>query len=308
MKEFCAVVDWGTSSFRLWVMAADGSVISERKSKQGMSTLDRLGFEDVLENALSNVGVEQSLPVAICGMAGAAQGWKEAPYLELPARLDDIPGAAVRVPTGKRDIRILPGLAQRDASQPDVMRGEETILLGARNAGLRSATVCMPGTHSKWVHIEQETVTSFTTVMTGELYALLAKQSTLAHAVTQVDAVDCDHPKFAESLKKVMRQPETVIRSLFPIRAAALLELESKDALAATLSGLLIGWEIAAMRDTLTGKVTLVSDDALGDLYRKALSLAGTDVEFLISDDMVREGLFTAAKQFWPLNEKRGLE
>ena len=148
-------VDWGTSSFRLWLVDRAGNVLGERRSHEGMMAAGKLGFATVLQSHLEAVGAEPGLPVVVCGMAGARQGWVEAGYVDTPARLASILEHAVPVPGQDRDIRILPGIAQRDPKAPDVMRGEETQLLGALGVDAADdAVVCMPGTHSKWVRVE----------------------------------------------------------------------------------------------------------------------------------------------------------
>ena len=142
-------VDWGTSSFRLWLIGRDGRVLAERRGGDGMTTAARIGFAAVLAGHLDALQAPPDLPVLICGMAGAKQGWIEAGYLDTPAALSAIPGAAIRVPGATADIRILPGLAQRDPAAPDVIRGEETQLIGAaQDLGDGDHLVCMPGTHS----------------------------------------------------------------------------------------------------------------------------------------------------------------
>ena len=149
-----AAVDWGTSSFRLWIVSESGAVLAERRSGEGMTTAAKSGFSAILESHLSAVSAPAHLPVIVCGMAGARQGWVEAGYLDTPAPLSAIVKAAVTVPDANRDIRILPGLAQRSEEAPDVIRGEETQLLGAiSQLGGGSHLVCMPGTHSKWVRV-----------------------------------------------------------------------------------------------------------------------------------------------------------
>ncbi len=50
------------------------------------------------------------------------------------------------------------------------MRGEEVQLLGA---GISDGTAVLPGTHSKWAHLEHGAICQFRTFMTGELFALL---------------------------------------------------------------------------------------------------------------------------------------
>src|SRR5262249_55089777 len=187
-------VDWGTSSFRLWLIDRTGQVVGERRSDEGMMTAAKAGFASVLQSHLDAVGAGGDLPVLICGMAGARQGWVEAGYVDTPAPLAAVLERAVPVVGQSRDIRILPGIAQRDRSAPDVMRGEETQLLGALGLDAAGAVlVCMPGTHSKWVTISDGTVERFATFMTGELFSVVSRETILSHAVAGADdAVETD--------------------------------------------------------------------------------------------------------------------
>src|SRR5437879_5171931 len=142
-------VDWGTSSFRLWLVDRAGHVLGERRSQEGMMAAAKTGFARVLQSHLDAAGAGSELPVIVCGMAGARQGWVEAGYIDTPAHLESVLARAVAVPGLSRDVRILPGIAQRDPHAPDVMRGEETQLLGAMGMdAVDDAIVCIPGTHS----------------------------------------------------------------------------------------------------------------------------------------------------------------
>src|SRR5690349_24776620 len=102
-------------------------------------------------------------------------------YVKTPTRIEALHERAIRVDAGG-DIRILPGIAQARADRPDVMRGEETQLLGVTESDF-TGLVCIPGTHSKWIGIEAGHVTAFTTYMTGELFSVVSQHSILAHAV-----------------------------------------------------------------------------------------------------------------------------
>jgi 2-dehydro-3-deoxygalactonokinase len=194
-----AAVDWGTSSFRLWLVDRAGGVLQERRSQEGMMAAAKLGFAAVLQSHLDAVGAANDLPVVICGMAGARQGWVEAGYIDTPAHLAFIPERAVPVPGRSRDIRILPGIAQLDPKAPDVMRGEETQLLGALGVDAAGeAVVCIPGTHSKWARVSGGTVERFATFMTGELFSVVSRETILSHAVVDADeAVDTEAFKSA---------------------------------------------------------------------------------------------------------------
>ena len=215
-------VDWGTSSFRLWLIDANGVVLAERRSGEGMTTAATSGFAAVLQSHLDAVDAPADLPVIICGMAGARQGWVEAGYVDLPAPLTGILDKAVSVPGQVRDIRILPGLAQRQDTAPDVMRGEETQLLGAvGQLGSGDQVICMPGTHSKWVHVSQGTVTGFSTFMTGELFDVIAKHSILSHAVSAADGAD--EAAFADAVTTAYQAPALFSNLLFRLRAGQLL-------------------------------------------------------------------------------------
>ncbi len=301
MSAAVAAADWGTSSFRLWLLDRSGAVVKESRSAEGMLAAGKDGFAAILERHLAELGAAAGLPVIICGMAGARQGWIEAPYASVPARPEDVVAGSVAAPGGSRAIRILPGLAQRAAAAPDVMRGEETQLAGIFplfSSGRH--LICMPGTHSKWVEAEDGAVTGFRTWLTGELFSVLSRQSILRHSLGEEPvAATGDNAAFRQACAEALEDGGDIGSSLFRIRAASLLQdLTPADA-SARLSGLLIGAEIASARrvfGSAGGKVILVSSSALGLLYRAALDIAGLTVLSADADEAVRTGLFEAAR------------
>jgi 2-dehydro-3-deoxygalactonokinase len=237
-------------------------------------------------------------------MAGSRQGWIEAPYADTPAKLSDVFGLAVAAPGTRRDVRIVPGLAQRAPGRPDVMRGEETQLAGiASMAGGVDLLVCMPGTHCKWVEMTDGTVHGFTTWMTGELYSVLSQHSILRHAVGAApNRVSSDDPVFQEWLDHGRVDPAGAVARLFRIRAATLLEGMQPDGAAAALSGLLIGSEIGAAKQqfgVLQNDVALVGSGPLGALYETALRHAGYSITVIDAEAAVRRGLLEAARSIF---------
>ncbi|OLP58737.1 2-dehydro-3-deoxygalactonokinase [Xaviernesmea oryzae] len=298
-----AAVDWGTSSFRLWLIGKDGTPLGERRSGEGMTTAAQEGFSAVLERHLAALDAPADLPVMICGMAGARQGWMDAGYMDVPARLEEIVGRAVVVPHSSRDIRILPGLAQRIEAAPDVMRGEETQLLGAYDEiGAGSHLLCMPGTHSKWVRLRDGAVEGFSTFMTGELFDVIGKQSILRHALDGSEAFDGTHPAFIQAVKTACVSPARFSNLIFSARSGQLLHGLDATSAKARLSGLLIGLEIAGARDTAPDavQVQLVASGAMAALYEAALSAALLGVTVIDADLAVRRGLQAAARAVWP--------
>lgn len=289
-------VDWVTSSFRLWLMSASGKVLGERRSDEGMTTAARTGFAPVLQSHLDALGAAADLPVVICGMAGARQGWVEAGYIDTPAHLTDILNGAVVVSGQAREILILPGIAQRDAAAPDVMRGEETQLLGA--LGLNApgeALVCMPGTHSKWVKVRGGTVERFATFMTGELFNTI-----LSHAVVGAEeAVDGD--AFRAAVAAAFAAPALSANLLFRVRSRQLLFGGSAQAARETISGTLIGVELAAgLAEREQGApVTLIASGRLQRLYQMALEALSIPLDAVDAEEAVRRGLAGAAATIW---------
>ena len=307
MQAAFAAVDWGTSSFRLWLIDAAGAVLAERRSDEGMLNAGKDGFAAILERHLSELSAPPELPVIICGMAGARQGWLEAPYVPVPAKLDDILAGAVTIPA-RREIRILPGLAQRAADRPDVMRGEETQLAGILPLLVSGDhLVCMPGTHSKWVQASEGVIVGFRTWLTGELFSVLSKQSILRHSFGEHQrAAKADDPAFQKSLATAFDLGGDFGRALFSIRAGTLLHDLSADDAAATLSGLLVGAEIASARAAFDApdRVILVGSGTLGLLYRAALERDGFTVLSADADEAVRAGLVEAARRLGWIERK----
>lgn len=304
-----AAVDWGTSRFRLWLLACDGKVLARSEGDEGLEAGREAGFETILQHHLQAVSAPDALPVLVCGMAGSRQGWVEAPYVEVPAELDAVARAVVPVPGIARDVRIVPGLAKRDAAAPDVMRGEETILIGVTPQDASgSARICLPGTHSKWVEMQDRRVAGFATHLTGELYAVLSGQSILRHSVAGADsAVDPEDPAFLEALRRALDPAGHPMSGLFPIRAAALLAGLAPAAASARLSGLLIGAEIAAALPpgTTDRPITLVASGRMARLYERALAEAGAAVTCLDAEAAVCRGLLAIARQTQPTDFAR---
>ena len=292
-------VDWGTSSFRGWLMSAGGEVLAESRGSEGMLHCSGTGFAPVLRDHLARLGAPQEIPVLICGMAGARQGWVEAPYLKTPTRLDALHEGAIRIDTAA-DIRILPGVAQARAERPDVMRGEETQLLGMTEADF-TGLVCIPGTHSKWIRIEAGAVIEFSTYMTGELFSVISQHSILAHAVDAGGPPPAESQPFRDGVATAQAAPTGLTASLFRLRAAQLLGFEQRADGAARLSGHLIGAEIADAieRHGARRPLRLIGAGGLGRLYEVALREAGFDVSVIDAEGASRHGLAKAAISIW---------
>ena len=284
-------VDWGTSNLRAWAMGPEGALASAG-SEEGMGKLAKAEFEPALLRLISPWLIAEATPVIACGMVGARQGWMEAPYRSVPCA-PVAPGELMAVPTTDPRIRMMiaPGLSQ--ARPADVMRGEETQIAGALALlpGF-DGVFCLPGTHSKWVHVSAGEVVSFQTFMTGEMFALLSQQSVLRHGM---GGEGNDEAAFSQGLAEAMERPEKISARLFTLRAEGLLNGLSPVAARSRLSGLMIGLELAAAKPYWLGqRIALIGAEALSTRYASALTAQGAVSESLDATACTLAGLAAA--------------
>ena len=255
-------VDWGTTNRRIYVLR-EGRVTHTERDDRGANSIARDDFAGELEAVRAHLG---DLPVLMAGMVGSSIGWRVAPYVPLPAGLDDL---ARNLSWIDARTAIVPGLSHRWGGRADVMRGEEVQLLGAVAAGIAPADAMLvqPGTHCKWVTMAGGRVIDFTTSMTGELFALLEGHSLLrpqmVHGVTA-------GPAFLEGVAEGKQRD--LAASLFGVRASGLVGRRDDADAASFVSGLLIGADIAARLPAITSDTVYILDDStLGTLYAAAL-------------------------------------
>jgi len=287
MRPDWIAVDWGTSHLRAFAMQGTRA-FAEVSSDHGMGKLAREQFETALLDLIAP-WLAGPVDIVACGMVGSRQGWHEAPYRSVPCTPVDA-GTLARVPTHDPRLRmaIVPGLKQ--PAPADVMRGEETQIAGALALlpGF-DGVLCLPGTHSKWVHVSAGEVVSFVTCMTGEMFALLSRQSVLRHGM---EGDGWDDAAFDVALSDALSRPERLGSRLFSLRAEGLLNDLSPSAAKARLSGLLIGVELAATRAYWLGQpVAIVGADRLAALYARALTAQGAAPRVLSVRDATLAGL-----------------
>jgi 2-dehydro-3-deoxygalactonokinase len=288
--------DWGTSRLRLYLCDTRGHVLA-RGEGEGASVADCAGrFAAAVASWDKAHG---ALPAVLSGMVGSTIGWREVPYLKCPAKPATIAGAALRFEVDGRAIAILPGLScVGKTGAPDVMRGEETQILGALRLHPHLAKgrhiFCLPGTHTKWVMVTDGAVTLFQTALSGELFELLRRHSVLVRDGGEVNA---QSPAFALGLGFARRNPDAdLLHLLFSARSRVVTGEMAKADAASYLSGLVLGKDIATALSLLDlkGPVQLICTPALAALYAKALSAYDLDSAVIDGDQAALAGLVHA--------------
>lgn len=293
-------LDWGTSSARAYRVDGRGAVIDQRSAALGIQQIRDGGFRAALATLLGDWSAIDAPRIA-CGMIGSRQGWVEAPYLDCPADLDALASAIAWAPD--RELAVVAGVTCRgDDGVPDVMRGEETQILGALGGSRGRALAVLPGTHSKWASFEDGRILDFATYMTGELHAVLLGHSILGRMAETVRPPEDDPGAAFDRGLRLGLGSGGLGHDLFGARTLALAgELASGD-VADWLSGLLIGREIrdartwAANRGCDAGRVCVIGNDALTARYARALAQAGIAAGRAPAGAAVR-GLWAIARQ-----------
>lgn len=287
--------DWGTSSFRLNLVrsAAEGGVTGVTSS-DGIGAVHqawqaRGASRDERERTYLAVVAKQvarlagltgrsleGVPLVISGMASATIGLRELPYKALPFALDgsDL-GSAQLAPTKEFPHPVL--IVSGTRVPEDVMRGEETQLVGAaalESLGGGEALFILPGTHSKHVLVKDGRATGFRTFMTGEVFDLLARRSILANSLEEGAGVPPAEAgaAFADGVKLGVSQ--NLLNAAFRVRVEQISGARSRGASFHFLSGLVIGSELRDL-PTVAVPLVLVGSAGLMASYEAALKVAG---------------------------------
>lgn len=307
MKTHTASViamDWGSTMLRAYLLSDKGDLMAEKSFPWGVLQLPEsdgktLTYEQVFYAAVDDwLMAFPALHVYLTGMVTSKIGWVEVPYVEAPCAIEDLHAGGHSLLTKDCQlVNLIPGVSYQ-GRQIDLMRGEETQLLPFLNSWERTydGWIVLPGTHCKWVLIQNLQIAEFQTYMTGELYSLLRKHSILAAGYSEEKQL-LDIDSFLKGVNASLNAAG-IMSELFSCRSAILFgEVESAHRFS-YLSGLLIGAEIKEAKSALGGlpaEISLIGDEHLCDLYRMAL-------RFFKSEMNIKQYNNTAAQGIWEMH------
>lgn len=319
MQAQLIALDWGTTSLRAYKLAADGVVLEQRALSSGIMQLPKTpriihgrecadGFELAFDQACGDwLDAQPDLPVIACGMVGSAQGWREAAYCETPADVANL-GKSLQTVVSLRGttVHIVPGVIQR-SRLPNVMRGEETQVLGVlqqlpAEAGA-DLLIGLPGSHSKWVEVVDGCITHFDTFMTGEVFAVLSEHSILGR--TQQPSATFEAQAFDRGVQVALSADGElgVLSTLFSARTLGLTGELGPTLQADYLSGLMIGHELAALAAVQRQRrnnpnlpsIVLIGNGQLCARYSRALDACGF-ARVTLAEQATERGLWQLAR------------
>ena len=267
MNDVFLSCDWGTSTLRLKLIeASPGDILAEVVTEDGIASVfdqwtkhpekpDRFKFfQKSLANSIAALEAKYALsckgmPLIISGMASSSIGMCELPYAPLPVTLSEKALLKQFFPADKafpHDILLISGLSTGD----DVMRGEETELIGLVNGTgipFEEGVYIFPGTHSKHIKVENNSIVNFHTFMTGELFDVLTSHSTLQASLKKGKKFDKQyHSAFIRGIK--VSHEQNFLNGLFKTRTNQLKNILDPYENFYYLSGLIIGMELAAAK------------------------------------------------------------
>lgn len=286
-------VDWGTSNFRTFRLDADGAILERRSSPQGILRVEGGHFAETLRAEVEDWLAEGEKHILLCGMIGSGEGWIEAKYLPCPAGIDDLADSVIDVPFAGAEVRLVPGVVGSDFDGvPEVMRGEETEAMGILDSCGGAGLACFPGTHTKWIHLNDRKIVNFITCMTGEHYGALSRNTILRRTMTGDGAIDQ-----VAFQRGVARSADSggLLHHLFGVRTLTLMGQLKPDASASYLSGLLIGHEVRASLPPKE-KVHLVGAAPLCSLYAQTIEACGGSAT-VEDEDAAARGLAAIARR-----------
>jgi 2-dehydro-3-deoxygalactonokinase len=271
-RPFIAV-DWGTTSFRAALIAPDGEILDELAEPRGIAGFQKGEFANYLIATCARFTQAGAQFYLLSGMIGSKQGLAEVPYCPCPATDGHL---ALMVGWAVKDrVAIVPGVR---SEYFDVMRGEETQVFGAAAVlSLEHALMVLPGTHSKWVSLENGAITGFNTFMTGEIYTLLSQHSTLAKYLPQMDQPSgLDSDFFIQGVDYAINS-ESLLNTAFSVKIKSEFNAMTPAQAANYLSGLVVGEELVSMQLQPGSQIVVVGSQALCERY--SLALAHLDID-----------------------------
>jgi 2-dehydro-3-deoxygalactonokinase len=300
MPPVLLAIDWGSSSFRAYLMAPNGEILDEVASGDGIGSVAAGAYPATLKRLIGRwLEAHPSLPVVASGMVGSRHGWREAAYVKCPAGPREVATQLTPVEADGRRVHLAAGLSYVDeAAQPDVMRGEETEIFGVADSGAR--LIVLPGSHSKWAKVNGDRVVAFKTFVTGELFAAL-RDHTVAGAFARAAPAKSPGEAFALGVRRgatavACEGKSGVMGLLFGARSLPLTGGLAEDDAGEYLSGLLIGAEIGEARRFFPGEEPHVAGaEALVARYLAAFEALGVSARAAPRRAAAR-GLFRIAR------------
>ena len=287
-------LDWGSSNVRAYLLDHKGEIISSKQAAKGIKQLKAADYAPCLQQLIGAwLSNEPKLPLIASGMIGSRNGLYETAYLDCPCELTQLAEQLSPVSIDNKTLYLVPGCKTELKQKFDVMRGEETQVLGAlKQTTAQECCICLPGTHSKWAWVNKGTLSDFSTYLTGELFTALYHHTLLGQGT-----IHDDDAAFLQGLITAQQNPDDMLANLFSARSQYIKQAITADQTASYLSGLLIGHELLAATQRYQAEpIYCLGDRKLSARYQQAFAYYKINVNCLEAERASVNGLYQLAK------------
>lgn len=277
-------VDMGTTNTRLWLIEGD-QIVQRFTAARGVRDAAQSGNSAVIREILRALIVQAQ---ETAGMLTSPFGLREIPHIAAPAGEAEIAGAMkeVSVPEASElTFYMVPGVRTGGLSPNleglryvDLMRGEETLVVGLMLAGLLSAeaTFLNLGSHWKAISIdENRRIHASHTTLSGELIHALQEKTILASALPRGRFEKLETDWFEKGRR--YQAAGGMGRSLFSVRLLEQVFRVNPIQAASFLLGAVIESDQTGMENSgqLGRRVVIAGLGAAADAWRIALEATG---------------------------------
>lgn len=202
-------VDGGTTNTRVClvkdekILATQKIALGARAGIDGKAPLAK-ALKESIANLLQQFDLRETDVEAILasGMITSEFGLYTLPHIPLPAGISRLHQGMKKVTLEEISsipFRFIPGVKAMGADflTSDMIRGEETELMGILDASFGDCVYVLPGSHSKVIKTDKEgRIEDFSTLLSGEMAQALAENTILKGALDlSIDRIDGDYLK-----------------------------------------------------------------------------------------------------------------
>ena len=298
VSNFILFIDWGTTNFRAYKYnLVSNKLVSKIENNKGiLSVKNKSQYIQILKQTLQKLNLSNKTSILMAGMIGSKKGLFEASYVNTPTSLKNLASKILYKRISNLHLMIIPGLVFKKNNYYDVVRGEETLAMGTieKLKNNESCYLCCPGTHSKWIMINNNKIKSFSTFMTGDLYSAICSNTILKQSLTK-NGGQFSKSFYNKGLNFIHKNKEISISNiLFKIRTMDLFNQNKSFERSSFLSGLIIGIEmneILNKNNINKLKIILIASKNLTKLYSIAFNYYKIKYQLANSDECFINGL-----------------
>lgn len=292
LKENIILIDWGTTNVRAFLVdSLSGDVVDRRQNDKGIKYVPAGGYPEVYAE-LTYGWLDTAKFTLMAGMVGSANGWEEAAYVPLPASPLKV-SEHIHTLLSAKDVYIVGGLCCAGIDNTyDVLRGEEVQIIGLlAKLQQEKKLVCLPGTHSKWLEVDENNIIdSFTTVMSGDFFSAVCTSTIMAMMLDTPQVFS--QVEFTRGVELSAR-PGGIMAHMFKVRGALLFNQIKPEHIESMISGIVIGSEINSMKEVYDTNTTIhvVATKALAEKYSQAFDILEIAHQVHGGDTLSLEGM-----------------